>query len=73
MHIGFRWGNLKLGDVLEDLDEDRMMILAWFLKKFGGRCGLALSGSGQGKVFMFCERASMCILVNRINLVHKFS
>jgi len=48
---GFCWGNLKLGDVFEDLiDVDGTTILTGLVRKFGGRRGLELSGSGQGKV-----------------------
>jgi hypothetical protein len=33
MRSGFRWGKLKEGDYLEDLDVDEWMLLEWMIKK----------------------------------------
>lgn len=37
MHIRLWWGNLWERDHLEDGGVDRMIILKWTLRKFGGR------------------------------------
>ena len=36
MHKGFRWGNLREGDHLEDPDIDGSMILKWSFETWDG-------------------------------------
>jgi hypothetical protein len=46
VHIKSWWGDLREGDHLEDLSVDGRIILNWIFKKWDGRDGLNLYGSG---------------------------
>jgi hypothetical protein len=47
MHTLFCLGNLKVRGHYEDLGVDGKLILEWMLVKYGGKCELDSSGSGQ--------------------------
>jgi hypothetical protein len=56
MHTGFRWGNLRERDHLEDPGVDGRKILRWNFRKWD--CGvmeLTRAGSGWGQVAGTCE------------------
>jgi len=46
MHTGFRLGNQRKRDHLEDIVVDGMIILRWMFKNWAGENGLDLSGLG---------------------------
>jgi hypothetical protein len=50
VHTGFRWGDLKERDHLEDLGIDRRIILKWIFKKWDGEAltGLIWLRIGKG-------------------------
>ena len=54
MHTGFWWGNLREGDLFEDLGLDGRMILKWIFRKLNGRCGLDSAAQGR-QVVGCCE------------------
>jgi hypothetical protein len=43
VHTGFWWGDLREGDLLEDLGVDGRIILKWIFKKWGGEAMTGLA------------------------------
>jgi len=42
LHTGFRWGDLKEKDLLEDRGIDKRIILTWVFKKWEGQAWITL-------------------------------
>jgi hypothetical protein len=50
MHTGFWWGNLRIGDHLDDRGVHKRMIVEWIIKKQEEVARIVSSGSGQGEM-----------------------